>query len=576
MSGAAADRARRPPLLGYAAAVRHLGPRQAWRNLVHRLWRRRRGCRAARAGGSDLAFAGRGASLPMRSASARLEGDTFTALGRSRRIGDPPDWNAEEPLLWLFNLHYFDYLEALPPERRVALVLDWIARHPPRPGAAGWMPYPLSLRLRNWTRLLRQDLAWPEESRARVLASIEAQGNCLAANVEEHLRGNHLLENGLTLALLSASFRGRAAVSWGRRGRAILEGELDEQFLRDGGHFERSPMYHALLTAGLVELAAALPPGDVLGERIRERLPGLLGFLLALRHPDGGIALFNDSALDIAPEAADLQREVYALRLDAPASERAAFPETGYWVWRGGGDALLVDAGPIGPDYVPAHAHGDIFSFELSLGGRRVVVDGGTSTYEAGAERDWVRSTRAHNTVEVDGMDQCEFFDAFRVGRRGRPHDVRASLSPAGLRLEGWHDAYRRLPGGPRHRRELLFRPPGVLLVWDRVDSGRDNAVVARVRFAPGLAVASTDPTQARVDVPGRALVARAFGALLEVEPGHYAPRFGERQPCRVLALRARANQDFGLILAPVGLAVTIDAAGAQLAGERLTRGISA
>ena len=90
-----------------------------------------------------------------------------------------------------------------------------------------------------------------------------------------------------------------------------------------------------------------------------------------------------------------------------------------------------------------------MFSYELSLDGRRVVVDGGTSTYEAGPERDWVRSTRAHNTVEVAGEDQCEFFAAFRVGRRGRPRDVTASVSAEGLHLAGWHDGYRRLPGRP-------------------------------------------------------------------------------------------------------------------------------
>ncbi len=102
-----------------------------------------------------------------------------------------------------------------------------------------------------------------------------------------------------------------------------------------------------------------------------------------------------------------------------------------------------MDAGPIGPDYLPGHGHGDMFSYELSLDGRRVVVDGGTSTYEAGPERDWVRSTRAHNTVEIAGEDQCEFFGAFRVGRRGRPRDVAAEVTADGLHVAGWHDGYR-------------------------------------------------------------------------------------------------------------------------------------
>ena len=100
-----------------------------------------------------------------------------------------------------------------------------------------------------------------------------------------------------------------------------------------------------------------------------------------------------------------------------------------------------------------------------------------------------MRSTRAHNTVEVAGQDQCEFFGAFRVGRRGRPRDVSARVSDHELSLSGWHDGYRRLPGRPVHRRELVYAAEGALAVWDRVDSGAPHEVVSRVRFAPGSEV---------------------------------------------------------------------------------------
>ena len=131
---------------------------------------------------------------------------------------------------------------------------------------------------------------------------------------------------------------------------------------------------------------------------------------------------------------------------------------------------MFVDAGPIGPAYLSVHGHGDIYSYELSLDGRRVVVDGGTSTYQAGPERDWVRSTRAHNTVEVAGADQCEFFGAFRVGRRGRPRDVSRpghGRGPLRLRLA------RRVSPPERQRRcttaRSSGRSPRTLLVWDTV-----------------------------------------------------------------------------------------------------------
>ena len=80
---------------------------------------------------------------------------------------------------------------------------------------------------------------------------------------------------------------------------------------------------------------------------------------------------------------------------------------------------------PIGPDYQPGHAHGDLLSFELSFAGRRVVTDSGVHGYDGDPLRAWCRSTHAHNTVEIDGQSQCEFWSVFRVARRARPRDVR-------------------------------------------------------------------------------------------------------------------------------------------------------
>jgi glycosyltransferase involved in cell wall biosynthesis len=269
-----------------------------------------------------------------------------------------------------------------------------------------------------------------------------------------------------------------------------------------------------------------------------------------MRHPDGEIALFNDSAVGIAPEPAALLDYGRRLGLDAPAYASRSFPETGYHVWRAGSDALIVDAGPIGPDYVPAHAHGDIFSFELSLEGRRVVVDGGTSSYETGAERDWARSTRAHNTVEIAGSDQAEFFGAFRVGRRGRPRDVAARVSAEGLQLSGWHDGYRRLAGRPIHRRELQLAAEAALLVWDTVESPVAQTAVSRVRFAPGARVRLEGKDSAAIEAAGVTLALHSFGARLALEEGYYAQRFGERVPCPVLALYKDAGPEFGYALA--------------------------
>jgi uncharacterized heparinase superfamily protein len=493
-------------------------------------------------------------------------------VGLTRDVGDPPRWDVDGPLLWVFNLHYFGFLEGLPRDDQARLVLDWIDRYPPSARRPGWMPYPLSLRLRSWIRRLFEE-DWGGPHRGRVLASIEAQGDCLADTAELHLRGNHLLENALTLRLLAACLRGPPVERWRRLADAVLDRELPEQFLPDGGHFERSPMYHALLLQGLLDLVNVLREADSLRGRLLERLPGMLGYLAALRHPDGEIALFNDAAFEIAPHPSALLEYAARLGLETPAVGAASFPDTGYSVWKAGGDALIVDAGPVGPDYVPAHAHGDIFSFELSLDSRRVVVDGGTSTYEVGPERKWARSTRAHNTVEIAGVDQCEFFGAFRVGRRGCPHDVTTRTSGAGLRVAGWHDGYRHLPGRPIHHRTLEWvYPPAALLVWDVVTSAAPHPAVSRLRFAPDARVRTLGSQEASIEIGGRELRVRSFGGELTPESGHYAPRFGERRVCPVLSLRKGSGPEFGYVLAPRDVATRIDAHGADVAGRRIRR----
>ena len=557
----------------YAAAISHLGARQAALNLLYRASRRTRRFARYRGAGRGIEWAGRAAApLLSHGGGARLEAGRFTAIGRTLAVGDPPLWEAAGPLLWLYNLQYFGWLGAQPASEQQHLVLDWIERYPASVRRPGWWPYPLSLRLRHWARALLEARIGEGVGRARILDSLEAQGNCLCDTLEYHLRGNHLLESAITLAILAACARGPAVARWQRRAESLLDEELVEQFLPDGGHFERSAMYHALLLHGLLDLVNVLPERDALRARLVERVPALLRFLAAMRHPDGEIALFNDAAFGIAPEPGALLEYAARLGVETPAFASGSFPDSGYHVWRRGADALFVDAGPIGPDYLSVHGHADVFSWELSLDGRRVVVDGGTSTYEAGEERAWVRSTLAHNTVEVGGADQCEFFGAFRVGRRARPRDVVARVSDDGLHLSGWHDGYRRLSGRPAHHRELELLPSGALAVWDTVESGVPQAAVSRVRFPPGARVKLEGIAAAAIEVEGVSLALHAFGGDLALEEGHFAPRFGERLACRVLALRKGPAPEFGYVFARAGVPARIDPAGAEVAGRPVLR----
>lgn len=516
-----------------------------------------------------------------RSPEALLAG-RFEFLNDARQLGWPPRWQVDEaPALWRYNLHYHDFLWALAWSDAAALARDWIAAHPLGRGRIGWDPYPISLRLQNWCGYFFGRHAQQTEAdaalREELWASLHLQACWLEAHLETHLLGNHLLENAATLALLGACFEGPEAERFGVRGRALLAAQLREQILADGGHFERSPMYQARVVQLLAALASCGDPR--LAALVTEPLRRSLAALGRLVHPDGGIALLNDSALGIQPTYEAL---LHALSGPSPAPEEGAFalPESGYYGAREpDGRYLVCDAGPIGPDYLPGHAHGDLFSFELSLGGERVIVDAGVFGYDADELRRYCRSTAAHNTVEVEGRDQCEFWAAFRVGRRGRPRDVVFEALDDGFRLAGWHDGYLRLQSRARHARELRWYAGGLLLVRDRVEARRPVRCVSRLHLAPGCELLERHERGVHLRHPGGELrVAFAGEGSLSVEPSRYCPEFGRCLEGTALCFSHRAStSESGFCIAEGSSALAYDlVAGARVEGRRYTLGAPA
>ena len=126
----------------------------------------------------------------------------------------------------------------------------------------------------------------------------------------------------------------------------------------------------------------------------------MLSFMEAMAHPDGGVSFFNDSADGIAPTKAKI--ESYAKKLgfgisplDLSKSQIIDNANSGYICATAAGNKLIFDASPVGPDYIPGHAHADTLSFELSIGAQRVFVNSGTSEYGLSPKRLNQRKTAA-------------------------------------------------------------------------------------------------------------------------------------------------------------------------------------
>lgn len=466
----------------------------------------------------------------------------FRFLDRTAPLGWPPDWRAaSEELLWRFNLHYHQYLHRLRPAERAELCRHWIRNNPVGTEVA-WHPYVVSRRIASWVRDVSRE---PE-----LLESLWRQGAYLHRTVERHHPGNHLMENARALLLAASLFPGQEeARRWALRGARVLSGALEDQILSDGAHVERSPMYHALVLEGLTDVSRALARWPTKGEeeladlhrRIRALIPGMCAYLRATTHPDGCLALLSDATAEIAPATEELL--AYAAGGDSfdlpPASSR--FPEAGHYVYRNGGLYLVVDGGRIGPDHLPAHAHADIFTYELDVGRERLVVDSGVFGYAEGEMRDYVRSTAAHNTVTVDGTSQAECWKSFRVARRSAPAGVTFRASDDGCAFEGSFDGYAKLIGdGIRHHRRLVLDDArSELRVEDRVTGEGVHRVTSRIHLHPETTVNRRSDAVEMSRGTVRASVS-ASGGSMEIGTGWYCPRFGLRREKPVLEIRRR------------------------------------
>lgn len=531
----------------YWHTLRHLRPVQIYGRLWFRFYRPR----------PDLAPApglrppsGAWQAPAARAPSLSGPGD-FRFIGETGRLAEIGWDGPQRNKLWRYNQHYFDDLNAAgAPERaewHTALITDWIAQNSPGRGA-GWEPYPTSLRIVNW---IKRAQTGPALSSAAV-QSLAVQVRWLSRRLEYHLLGNHLFSNAKALVFAGLFFEGAEAGQWLATGLDVLARELPEQILADGGHFELSPMYHALALEDLLDLVnlarrykAALTPAMVATvDGWCVRVQEMRRWLHAMSHPDGAIGFFNDAAFDIAP--ANVELDAYAgclgfeaLDLSPPTQWLAS---SGYARLSRGAAVALLDMAPVGPDYLPGHAHADTLSFELSLFGERVLVNSGTSCYGESAERLRQRGTAAHNTVVVAGCNSSEVWGGFRVARRARPREAVLSADDP-LIAHGAHDGYQRLPGRPLHQRRWRMGE-GLLTVSDHTGNAALPAE-ARFHFHPGvMLVPGSNVSAGEGATPkGKPFSWRVHRGRARLEPSTWHPRFGESLASQCLVIDLHEGQ---------------------------------
>jgi uncharacterized heparinase superfamily protein len=464
----------------------------------------------------------------------------------------------------------------------------WILANPVGQGINWVNAMEVGIRAVNWVwalRTLQPNHTISDDVLREVTRSLQEHGRHIAANLEGSplLRSNHYMADILGLLVLGAAIDDDpAARRWFDFAHDEFERQIMAQVHPDGLGFEASLPYHALvLEMLLIARWVAAESGRPFSAKYDERLALMLEATRAVRHPGGRLPQFGDSDSGrILP--ADSGRSATAdnllwlgaavLGADAPLdgpphedvawilgveawmalqSERVAppptkseFPDGGAFVLRASDLHMVLRCGDVGQNGRGGHAHNDALSFELSAG-VPFVVDPGTYLYTADPDaRNAFRSTRAHNTVVIDGeeinpIDPLLLFELKGVAtsrlvfHEDTGREATMTLS---------HDGYRRLGHPIEHiRTVLLDRESGVLSVVDQVAGTGTHAAASYLHLAVGVSVEPLDTGELLLENDDHQLMLSMEGAdEFAVEESWVSEQFGVRARAPIVVLRTR------------------------------------
>ena len=453
----------------------------------------------------------------------------FSFVGERHELGSPPEWNpAERTQLFRYNLHYFDWAWSFVQSAdRVSARTDfgrlWTSWRSFTVFGRWdeWSPYVVSLRAWNLCAVF-DTLVKGTKVEADVRASLALHAGFLKVNLERDVGGNHLIKNLKALIGLGVFLNDDAVIELAL---GHLTGQIPTQVLPDGGHFERSPAYHAQVLADLIDCSTLLDQSGRRHAELDEPIQRMRQWLANMMMPDGDIALFGDSWL-LGPQL------IAALHLPTPSSAALVhLAESGYVVARvRSGTVLIADVGAPCPRELPAHGQAGCLSFVLSVNGERVIIDTGTSTY-IGPRRSYERSTRAHSTVVIDDTDQSEVWGSFRVGRRANPEVHSVSDVDGVITIDASHDGYRHLPGRPIHRRTFVINQHSISIA-ERFEGTGAHRIEGSFIFDPIQAV-SPDGSQLELST-GITFSLEDDGGNWTVETAAVSTAFGVTEPTKV------------------------------------------
>ena len=277
-----------------------------------------------------------------------------------------------------------------------------------------------------------------------------------------------------------------------------------------------------------------------------------LNWLNDIVFPDKKIPLFNDSAFGIAPSLDKLNQYAndlfdYQYQEEEKNLTIIEKHDSGLYGLRTSSDMLIMDCGDIGPSYQPGHTHCDFLSYELMLGGQRLVVDTGVFEYEPGQLRQYVRSTRAHNTVSIDGDEQSEVWGEFRVARRAVKHNAQVSTDDDHIHITGAYSGFYGATIGfkPRfkHQRDINVKfvkdTIGSIDVIDTLTGSGEHEAESYIHIHPDFLLDPIDEKNIKILFNGVvfAMLTINSDCQCRIEKTIYCPEFGVKHDINCIVI---------------------------------------
>ena len=285
-----------------------------------------------------------------------------------------------------------------------------------------WYPYSVSSRLINlslfYNNILSCDVV-SENDKSNLYNHISLELDYLTAHLEFDCDGNHLLKNYLAL------FIGNGLLGNKTKAGEYLKLLLliaQDQILESGLHYEKSIDYHMLV---MHDIFIANLVMDKLSLGKRKTMSILLNKMLSCAEillTENEKPLFHDTfepSYFSHKELLSIIKKYNKLNFNKNNNDENKIDC--FRIYNKGSIKIIIDKSEVSPSFCPAHSHDACLHYELWYNGIKFITDSGNETYSISKERNYYRSSHAHNLSAPDDLtSQSILLKSFRFGRTAK------------------------------------------------------------------------------------------------------------------------------------------------------------